>query len=265
MRRALLHRAGRGGLAVALLAPLGVFALSALSLRWFYPQPFPTEWTITTLQRTLSDPRVIAGARDGLTIAIAVTALSLAIGYPAARVLGLRRFAGRQAAWTLLFLPTVVPPLAIGMGLNIVFLRAGLAGTLIGVILAHLVPTLPYVIFTLAGAFARYDEGFEHQALALGAGRLRTLFTISLPLLAPGLLVAGLFAFLISWSQYLLTLLVGSGRILTLPVLVFSAAAGGNPATTAALSLIFLGPPLVVIAATAWQLRQPDGPVHEPF
>lgn len=265
MTRSLLHRAGRVGLAAALLAPLGVFALSALSLRWFYPQPFPTEWTAVTLQRALADPRVGAGIRDGLTIAVAVTALALIIGYPAARTLGLRRFTGRQAAWTLLFLPTVVPPLAIGMGLNIAFLRLGLAGTLIGVILAHLVPTLPYVIFTLAGAFARYDEVYEYQALALGASRWRTLLTISLPLLAPGLLVAGLFAFLISWSQYLLTLLVGSGRILTLPVLVFSAAAGGNPATTAALSLIFLGPPLMVIAATAWQLRQPDGPVHEPF
>ena len=129
MMRALLQRVGRVGLAAALLAPLGVFVLSALSLRWFYPQPFPTEWTTTTLQRALNDPRVIAGARDGLTIAVAVTALSLAIGYPAARTLGLRRFAGRQAAWILLFLPTVVPPLAIGMGLNIAFLRVGLAGS----------------------------------------------------------------------------------------------------------------------------------------
>lgn len=252
-------------MAAFLLAPLGVFALSALSLRWFYPQPFPTEWTAATVQRALSDSRVVAGARDGLTIAVAVTLLSLVIGFPAARALGLRRFVGRQAVWILLFLPTVVPPLAIGMGLNIVFLRVGLAGTLLGVILAHLVPTLPYVVFTLAGAFARYDEGFEHQALALGAGRLRTLLTISLPLLAPSLLVAGLFAFLISWSQYLLTLLVGSGRILTLPILVFSAASGGNPATTAALSLVFLAPPLIVIAAAAWQLRQPGGPIHEPF
>lgn len=211
----------------------------------------------------LGDGRVVSGLRESLLIAGGVSLAALIMGYPSARVLGLRRFRGRSAAWLVLFLPTVVPPLAVGMGLNVLFLQVGLAGTLSGVMLAHLVPTLPYVIFTLAGAFARYDEHYEFQALVLGAGPVRTFVSVSLRLLAPNLVVAGLFAFLISWSQYLLTLLIGSGRIITLPILLFSAAAGGNPATTAALALIFLTPPLVVIAATARQLNQRPGAVRE--
>ena len=240
---------------LALAAPLVIFILYAFSTRWFFPQPFPTEWTASAFVRTLQNARVRNGLRDSLGIAIIVSLLSLIFGLPAARVLGLRQFRGRQIAWLALFLPTIVPPLAIGMGLNILFLQVGLAGSYAGVVLAHLIPTLPYVIFTLAGAFARYDENYEFQSLVLGASPLRTFLTITIPLITPSLVVAVLFAFLISWSQYLLTLLIGSGRIITLPVLLFSAASGGNPVTIAILSLIFLTPPLMVIAATARQLR----------
>lgn len=233
-----------------LAAPLGVFVIYAFSTRWFFPAPLPAEWTGAAFFRTLSDMRVLTGLRDSLGIATIVSLLSLALGFPAARVLGLRQFRGRQIAWLVLFLPTVVPPLAIGMGLNILFLQIGLAGTLPGVVLAHLIPTLPYVVFTLAGAYARYDENYEYQSLVLGASPLNTFVTVTLPLIAPSLVVAALFAFLISWSQYLLTLLIGSGHVITLPVLLFSAASGGNPVTIAALALVFLAPPVLVIAAT---------------
>jgi len=250
--------ASRFALYFLLAAPLVVFALYAFSKGWFYPAPFPTEWTASVFIRTLMEGRTLTSLRDSLIIASAVSLLSLIIGFPAARALGLRKFRGRQAAWLLLYLPTITPPLAIGMGLNVLFLQIGLAGSLPGVIVAHLVPALPYVIFTLAGAFARYDEHFEFQAWVLGAGAWRTLFTVTLPMIAPSLAVAALFAFLISWSQYLLTLLIGSGRVITLPVLLFSAASGGNPVTIAVLALIFLAPPVLAIAAAARQLHGRD-------
>ncbi len=245
--------------------PLLLFAAYAFSTRWFFPQPFPTEWTLTTFQRALHDSRTLSSTAQGLGIAFLVSIFSLLFGFPAARVLGLRKFRGRQLAWLLLFLPTIIPPLAIGMGLNILFLRLGLAGTIIGVALAHLVPTLPYTIFTLSSAFARYDENFEHQALALGASPVQIFFKVTLRLMTPSLVVAPLFAFLISWSQYLLTLLIGGGRIITLPILVFSAASGGNPSTIAMLSLLFVAPPVLVIALTARQLNLHGNEIREQY
>ena len=151
------------------------------------------------------------------------------------------------------------------MGLNILFLRLGLAGSVFGVVLSHLVPTLPYTIFTLSGVFARYDENFEYQALVLGANPVRIFFSVTLRLVLPGLVIAGLFAFLISWSQYLLTLLIGGGQVLTLPMLLFSAVSGGNPATIAALSLLFVTPPVLVIAATARYLDQHGDTIREQY
>jgi putative spermidine/putrescine transport system permease protein len=74
---------------------------------------------------------------------------------------------------------------------------------------------------------------------------------VTLPTIWPGLLVGGLFAFIISWSQYLLTLLIGGGRVITLPVLLFAFANSGDNAITAALSLVFIGPALLLFLFTA--------------
>ena len=248
-----------------LVAPLLLFAAYAFSTRWFFPEPFPVEWTTITFLRAINDSRTLSSMAQGIWIAVLVSLLSLILALPAARVLGLRKFRGRQLAWLLLFLPTVIPPLAIGMGLNILFLRVGLAGTIVGVVLAHIIPTLPYTIFTLSSAFARFDENYEFQALALGASPWHIFFKVTLRMLTPSLVVATLFAFLISWSQYLLTLLIGGGQIITLPILLFSAASGGNPSTIAVLSLLFIAPPVLVIAATARQLNQHGNEIREQY
>lgn len=241
----------RAALYSLLIGPIAALGLYALSTRWFYPQLLPSEWAIQPLMRQLANPRTQAALVSSLMIAGLVTALSLLIGLPAARTLGLRRFRGRELVLLVLFLPNVVPPLATSMGLNILFLRLGLAGGTLGVVLVHLVPVLPYAIFALLGVFARYDEGYEQQARTLGANRMQVLWRVTLPLAGPGLAVAALFAFLVSWSQYVLTLLIGGGRVITLPILLFSAVAGGNPTTIAALALLFAAPPLIAIAVAA--------------
>lgn len=247
------------------VAPFLLFGAYAFSTRWFFPQPFPSEWTASIFLGELKDSHTLSSIANGLWIALIVSLLSLIIAFPAARVLGLHQFRRRQLAWLLFFLPTIIPPLAIGMGLNILFLQLGLAGTIIGVALAHLVPTLPYTIFTLSGAFARYDENFEHQALALGASPIQIFFKVTLRLMTPSLVVATLFAFLISWSQYLLTLLIGGGQIITLPILLFSAASGGNLSMIASLSLLFIASPVLVIALTVRFLNQHGNEIREQY
>ncbi|NJP07398.1 MAG: ABC transporter permease subunit, partial [Chloroflexaceae bacterium] len=224
-------------LTVLLLAPVIAFVLHAFSTRWFYPQVLPQQWTADAFVGQVSNPRTQAALWQSVQIALLVTALSLLVGYPAARTLGMRRFPGKNVVLLLFFLPTVVPPVATGMGLNILFLRMGLAGSQIGVVLVHLIPVLPYTVFALLGVFARYDPNYEYQALVLGAGPVRIFLMITLPLVLPGMVVAALFAFLISWSDYLLTLLIGGGRVITLPILLFSTVSGGNPTTIAVLAL----------------------------
>lgn len=242
------------GLALAgalLFAPIGVFVIYGLSTRYFYPELLPRSWTLDPLLRQLRNPRTLEALLRSTEIALLVSGLSLLVGYPAARTLGMRSFRGKNLVYVLLFLPTVVPPVATGIGLNILFLRLDLAGTRLGVALVHLIPVLPYVVFTLAGVFARYDPHYEYQARVLGARGVRLFWSVTLPLILPGIVVATLFAFLISWSQYLLTLLIGGGRVITLPILLFSTVAGGNPATISALALLFVAPLLLALALSA--------------
>jgi putative spermidine/putrescine transport system permease protein len=109
-------------------------------------------------------------------------------------------------------------------------------------------------------AYGAYDFGFEDEARTLGASLRAVSWQVRLPLLAPGLAAAAFLAFLVGWSDYIVTLLVGGGRFVTLPILVASAASGtGNEPTVAALSLSALLPPVVALAA-AGALRRALAP-----
>ncbi len=234
-----------------LVAPFIAFLLNAFARQWFFPELIPQTWTLDAWSRAFTpQSEFLEALTNSTAIAFIVTTFSLLLGVPAARALGLYPFRGKQLIEFFLLLPAVVPPLAVSMGLTVNFLRWGLTGGWLGVALAHLVPVLPYTILILSGTFANYDIAHEQQARTLGAGPLAVFRHVTLPMILPGIIVAGLFAFLISWSQYLLTLLVGSGRVITLPILLFSSASGSNNTTIAVQALLFTAPILLLLIFT---------------
>lgn len=235
-----------------LLTPLLAFLFNAFSFRWFYPQLFPDELSMRAWESTFAaNSKVPEALLTSTILAVGVTLSSVIIGLPAARALGLYSFRGKRVIEFLIISPTIVPGIAVAMGLNINFIRWGLSGNLLGVGLVHLVPVMPYVVLTLSGVFANYNPEFEQQARSLGAGTLATFWYVTLPAVFPGIVVASLFAYLISWSQYILTFLVGAGQVITMPVLLFSIASGTNNALTAAMSLVFVAPSILILILTA--------------
>ena len=235
-----------------LLTPLLAFLFNAFSFRWFYPQLFPDELSLRAWESTFAaNSKVPEALLTSTILAVGVTLSSVIIGLPAARALGLYSFRGKRVIEFLIISPTIVPGIAVAMGLNINFIRWGLSGNLLGVGLVHLVPVMPYVVLTLSGVFANYNPEFEQQARSLGAGTLATFWYVTLPAVFPGIVVASLFAYLISWSQYILTFLVGAGQVITMPVLLFSIASGANNALTAAMSLVFVAPSILILILTA--------------
>ena len=255
--------------AFILILPLIAFFINAFSFRWFYPQLIPKELSLQAWVRLklipkegfrsldgfldlwLSNPTIIKALVNSVTIGVIVTIVSIIIALPAARVLGLLNFRFKKIIIFIMVSPTILPPIAFVLGLNINFISWGFSGSFWGVCLVHLVPIMPYVVLTMTGIFANYNPDFEHQARTLGANKLRTFYLITLPSIAPGMVVAALFAFLVSWSQYLLTFLIGAGKIMTLPLLVFSTASSGNPALTAAISIVFIFPAIVILFFTS--------------
>ena len=115
-------------------------------------------------------------------------------------------------------------------------------------VLAHLIPVLPYMVLVLAAVFARLDRGQEEQARSLGATPLQVLRHVTLPLVWPGLVTAMLFGFLVSWAQYLPTLAIGVGRVQTLPLALYSFATSGRNDVTGAIAILYLLPGLLALA-----------------
>jgi putative spermidine/putrescine transport system permease protein len=229
------------------LAPVLVLALGALSSAWFFPDPWPADLTLRHAVDTLQAPATRDAIGAGLTISAIVTVLAVALSWPAAQVLARPHLTGRAVVAAVLLLPSLLPPVGLAIGLDVFLLRAGLAGTPTGVVVAHLVPVLPYVVVSLAAGFARHDRLLEAQAAVLGAAGRQRLLHVTIPAMRRSIIVAAALGFVVSWSQYLLTVLVGSGKVITITTLLFAALAGGNPTTVGVLALVVALPAVGVL------------------
>jgi len=247
-------------LIAGLLLPLLPLLAWAVSGQWRYPGLVPQRLSGRGV-RILTDPRshVLSGLFTSTVIGVSVAVLACAIGLPAGRAIGVYRFRGRRLVQFLLLAPVIVPGLAVTLGIQVFFIRYGLAASTLGVILVQLLPTVPYAATVLGAAFANLDLDYERQARALGAGPARTLVFVTIPLLRPALVLAGLFCFLISWSEYVLTLLVGAGQVQTLPLLLFAAIGSSDTTAAAALGVLVVLPPLVLVALAGRLLAGQSG------
>lgn len=252
----------KGGLALAgafvailALAPMVPLVLWSVARGWRFPALLPNAFSTDPWAHALSPVSgVPAGLAASALVAALAAVLSVAIGLPAARALALGRGGGRGWLAVLVLAPLVVPGIAVGLGLQAVFLHLGLTGTLAGVVLAHLVPTLPYAILMLAAVMAGFDTDIEAQARTLGATRWGAFRHVTLPLVLPGVLVAACLAFLVSWGQYLLTLLIGGGKVATLPLTLYSAVAAGRHDLAGAIALLAVIPCALVLAVTGGRI-----------
>jgi putative spermidine/putrescine transport system permease protein len=236
--------------------PFATLAIWSLADRWFFPGIFPQDWGLRAWRYvfTTAGGQVVDALVQSVAVATITAAAAVLVALPAARALGLYDFRGKDAISVCLTLPIIVPPLSVAMGLHLWFIRLNLAETFIGVVAVHLTFCLPYAIFVLWGVFSNYNPDFESQARTLGASRLRVWLRVMLPMIMPGVVVAGLFAFLLSWSQYLSTLIIGGGRLITLPVLLFALMGSGDRPVAAAVSIVFVLPAFVALLFSARHL-----------
>ena len=247
----LLRAAVASLIAVGVLLPLAPLLLWSFADRWFFPALLPTGWTLDTWRYVASPAsRVGEALLTSTAIALAVVGLCVALGLPAARVLGLRTFRGKAFVEWLLMAPIIVPGLVVVMGIHIALIRIGLADTAMGVVLVHLASALPYFVLVMTGVFANYSTELEETARTLGASAWRVFVYVTLPAILPGLIVATMFTFLVSWTQYITTVLVGGGQIVTLPMVLFPLIGAANHAVAAAVSIIFVTPALLILILT---------------
>ena len=250
-----------GVLAGLLLLPMVPLLIWSVADRWTGTSRLPQELGLGGWRAALDAGVLGALVRSGL-LGVAVALVATPLGAMAGRALGWRLVRRPVAPALVLLAPVLLAPFAVAMGLDVVLLRLGIPGE-VGVVLVLSVFALPYTTFTMRATYLALDPALEEQARVLGASSRQARRRITLPAAGAGLVTATGLAFLVGWSDYAVTLLIGGGAIITAPMLIGSAAAGvGNEALTATLALSASLPPLVALGLLAYAGSRRSGSVR---
>lgn len=224
-----------------LIAPLVVIILWSFAENWPWPEIFPSNfglrgWTY------FFDPssKSVSTLLFSVFLSFVVTLVTLAITIPAAKALAFYHFKGKKFIEILVFAPVIVPTITVAMGIHVQFIKMGLANSFIGVVLIQLIPCIPYSIMILKSVFEIIGENMEIQARVLGASPYQTFYYVTFPMILPGVISAGSMAFIVSFSQYFLTLLIGGGKIITFSMLMFPYVQSGDRMMGSVYSIVFI-------------------------
>ena len=160
--------------------------------------------------------------RNSLMIAPAATILSVSFGTLAAIGLSSEHVPFRRAIMAILISPMIVPLIISAAGMYFFYSRIGLQGTYFGVVLAHAALGIPFVIITVTATLVGFDRSLTRAAANMGADPVTTFFRVQMPLILPGVISGGLFAFITSFDEVVVVLFVGSANQQTLPWEMFT-------------------------------------------
>jgi putative spermidine/putrescine transport system permease protein len=169
-----------------------------------------------------TDERWTRAVWNSALIAPAATIVATVLGTVAAVGLSQSAMPFRGAIMAVLISPMIVPLIISAAGMYFFYSRIGLQGTYLGVILAHAALGAPFVIITVTATLVGFDRSLTRAAANLGAGPVETFFKVQMPLIMPGVISGGLFAFITSFDEVIVVLFVGSQQQKTLPWQMFT-------------------------------------------
>lgn len=178
------------------------------------PSFLPREWQWDTYAQILGDERFLNWLRSSLIVALASTAIVIVVAIPAAYITARTRFPGRMAFLFVVLITQMFSPTSLVVGIYREFFELSLVNTYMALILTNAAFNLAFAIWILNGFFSSIPREVEEAASVDGAGRVRTLFAIMLPLTVPGAVTAIIFTFIAAWNEYVvaLTLIISDER-----------------------------------------------------
>lgn len=243
--------------ALCVLGPVAIIVVWAFTASWPWPSLLPETFSARGIEELFGSAQRAGEVLDAsVGIALATAALTTVVATLAGRALSHYRFFGREALRFAVLLPFLIPATVFAMGVQVAFIRAGLAGTVAGVVLAHSIVALPYAALIMADAMEAAGSRLEEQARVCGAGGARAWLTVILPMLSPSLLSAASMSYILSFSQYFLTLLVGAGKVKTLALVMFPYLASGDRTIASAYGVVFIAATLAVFLLFEVLLRK---------
>ncbi|MBS6516907.1 MAG: ABC transporter permease subunit [Clostridium sp.] len=240
-------------LAAVILLPCILLIVWAVTKRWAWPDLIPQKFSFRAVKE-------VSGRRvelfrvffSSVLISTAVAVLSAVIGVMTCRALVFYDFFGKRLLGFLTVLPFMVPSTVFAMGIQLTFIRLGLNNTVSGVILAHLICSLPYAVRLIMDGTRALGRGLEEQARVLGASPWQAFFRVALPVLAPVVLSAASMAYVVSFSQYFLTLMIGGGQVKTFSIVMVPYLQSGDRSIASVYSVLFLAVTLSVFGLYEW-------------
>jgi trehalose transport system permease protein len=247
---------GKVGLALLVLAVVAVtiapvYFMVSLSVmdpsEFFRPHPayFPTKFTTQWWERVFNSEDLYPAFTKSLIVATLTTVVAVVIGVPGAYAIS--RLAPNIKYFLILslFFTRMYPEIGIALPVAVFFLRMGLYESIIGLVFAHLILVLPVCAWILVGAFETIPRDLEEAASVDGASRMGTLLRVVIPLAAPGISVAAIFSWLLSWDE------VTYSRFLTLlhptlPIQILDIIGRSGPTVVATWATIVTIPVVIV-------------------
>ncbi|WP_433274749.1 ABC transporter permease [Pseudonocardia xinjiangensis] len=234
---------------VNLAGVIGAVLVSSFGTQWFgtwFPNGFTTSWYATAWREFgLLD---VVGVT--LQVSLLVVVISVLIGVPAAYVLARRTFPGKKIVYFAFLLPILMPPITYGIPLATVLYKFGFAGNASGVVLANLVPSVPFVILTMTPFIEQISPSIESAARMCGATTRALFLRVLGPLLVPGMLAAAILVLVRTVGMFELTFLTAGPDSQTLVVaLYYSMSAAGIRAQQSvdAMAVIYTSTMLVLL------------------
>lgn len=197
-------------------------ATNSIATRWlgtWLPEGYTLAWYASAWKEFQLDHVLFVT----VVVVFSVVFFSLLIGVPAAYTLARKDFRGKNLLMLLFLVPLMVPPITYGIPLATVMYQLHLAGTLPGVIIANMIPALPFVILVMTPFVEQIDTNIESASRVFGASTRQMFIYVLVPLLAPGVLAAGLLVLVRTVAMFELTFLVAGPDTQTLVVALYYA------------------------------------------
>lgn len=238
-----------GAILFFLYAPIFVMAMMSFNASQYYQLPFDfsTEW----YQRLADNAEIKEAAARSVLIAVTTTLIATALGTAASIALFRYEFRGKRILQVLLFPPIAIPWLITGTAMLIFFFGIGLGRGTPSVIIGHVALALPYVIVVVSARLATFDATLEEAARSLGANAWTVTRRVTLPWIAPGIIAGGLFAFAVSFDQFVVSYFLSEPGDSTLPVLIYTSIRKGFTPEINAISTIIIAVSMIVMLIAA--------------
>ncbi|SFE88980.1 putative spermidine/putrescine transport system permease protein [Sulfitobacter brevis] len=196
--------------------------------------------------------------RNSIRIAPAATLLSVGFGTLAAIGLSQPHMPFRRVIMAILISPMIVPLIISAAGMYFFYSRIGLQGTYLGVVLAHAALGIPFVIITVTATLVGFDNSLTRAAANMGASPVRTFFKVQMPLILPGVISGGLFAFITSFDEVVVVLFVGSAGQKTLPWQMFTGLREQISPTILAVATLLVGISICLLTTLEFLRRRSE-------